>query len=936
MKALHDGQGLPPTPAAPCQALLGLLALMLLAGSVRADSQLLLQGQRAWGILASGDEQDDWLIDALAGSSLTLSVKSSKKEGLLPTISVHDLSTRQEVVPADGQLKGVGKPGVKLIKLLLPSTGSYALRVGSSNGVPGSYKLTQRLKSPGGGKLKQVLSLQAFGAGLVTFDALPGSPALISITPGADTFVNAFSGPVSFIAITQPVKGKRRLLQDLDGKTLVLPDLGTYFLQLSNSSDAPLDVKVSIRLKRIKLPKGTSKTSSELVGAVSFALPNSVSPAEKAPGKGHAVELILALPEGVALPSSVKVPLVDTGAGSASSGKDYVPLHKAKAVFAKGSLNGARASAWIRLKDDKLPEGEENLSVGLGTPSAFASVDPGALHLLTIMDDDPQAKLDVRVGGVDGPSLPSDGSLDLGSAALGGQGAPTFLALANDGDESVLLFPPRLPAGQRDFWVQEVLSLVAAPGFDPAALAAWDPASEATRALPHAAPMPDGSGARLLPPLDLDIGTHTQELVLLGVPLPEGRSTQLVLNRRPLPFSPDSRLDLDGAAVPGGPLALLDGHSLWSGRVAGRPDTRVFLGLARGGLWGWIERPEGRVNFAPRRGVDGSWSRPRTAVYDELQAAALSRSAQSFRCDALQPGGMPSPPWEAAAPPSSLASSPDGFPFRCRVALETDVELAARFDGDVGALLAYTTNLWGALSHIYEGALNTVFTLEYVGVHANGSDPWFGADTPARLTEFRQAWKDDWPVDADLAHMLSGADLGGGIAYIGALCSQQWGFAVSGNLGGVVASDSGGGTPSWDVIVTAHETGHNFGAPHTHEICPVPIDQCAPPEFAGACQLSTGVCQLGTIMSYCHLCGGVGSIQLQFHEQIDAIMTAQVSGSCLLAPRYLHPGSVLGYELSFTPKSGLGLKGDAVRIEHDAFNQPAPYVLNLTGTAFPQ
>ena len=54
--------------------------------------------------------------------------------------------------------------------------------------------------------------------------------------------------------------------------------------------------------------------------------------------------------------------------------------------------------------------------------------------------------------------------------------------------------------------------------------------------------------------------------------------------------------------------------------------------------------------------------------------------------------------------------------------------------------------------------------------------------------------------------------------------------------------------------------GHNFDAPHTHDMYPQ-IDNCAGGDCVGA--------DNGTIMSYCHLCpGGMSNIVLNFHDRI--------------------------------------------------------------------
>src|SRR5690606_25285714 len=76
---------------------------------------------------------------------------------------------------------------------------------------------------------------------------------------------------------------------------------------------------------------------------------------------------------------------------------------------------------------------------------------------------------------------------------------------------------------------------------------------------------------------------------------------------------------------------------------------------------------------------------------------------------------------------------------------------------------------------------------------------------------------------------------------------------------------------NWDLVVAAHELGHNFGAIHTHNYNP-PLDGCG----NGDCSAPFG----GTIMSYCHTCsGGLGNITLHFHPQNLADMNSYLQGA---------------------------------------------------------
>ena len=85
----------------------------------------------------------------------------------------------------------------------------------------------------------------------------------------------------------------------------------------------------------------------------------------------------------------------------------------------------------------------------------------------------------------------------------------------------------------------------------------------------------------------------------------------------------------------------------------------------------------------------------------------------------------------------------------------------------------------------------------------------------------------------------------------------------------------------WDIMVTAHELGHNVGSPHTHDYCPTPPDQCAPSGYFGSCQTAQVCVSNGTIMSYCHTCsGGMSNIVLNFHQLCIDSIGSYMTSSC--------------------------------------------------------
>jgi hypothetical protein len=170
--------------------------------------------------------------------------------------------------------------------------------------------------------------------------------------------------------------------------------------------------------------------------------------------------------------------------------------------------------------------------------------------------------------------------------------------------------------------------------------------------------------------------------------------------------------------------------------------------------------------------------------------------------------------------------------------------------------------LIGGVSEIYLAQVSTNIEIGFLRLWSDAADPWTSTNTSNQLGQFRSHWESLMDsVDRHAAHMLSGRNLGGGIAYLGGLCSDSFDYAVSANLNGSFPYPlQDNHSQNWDIMVTAHELGHNFGAPHTHSTNP-PIDNCA----GGNCSVTPN----GTIMSYCHQCpGGLGNILLVFHQRI--------------------------------------------------------------------
>jgi hypothetical protein len=378
-------------------------------------------------------------------------------------------------------------------------------------------------------------------------------------------------------------------------------------------------------------------------------------------------------------------------------------------------------------------------------------------------------------------------------------------------------------------------------------------------------------------------------VLLTAVPFENG-AVDLLLTRVP------HELHGFNFLVDGQPAPLLDGLdlSVWKGTVQGAPDSDVLLSFSNAGTRGWVKAGGELVHYLPQPGADGSWQHGYVIAATDEELLALG-ATPDFECQAEQVplrgfelDGIPAGP---GAPKTVAGGTP--LLYGCKIAIETDFQLNQVFGGSLAAETAYVTSLWAAVADRYQEQVSTLLSFPYVKFYTTPADPWStpdgGGDSGAMLDEFLNAWHGAIPGGAQLGHFMSGADLGGGIAYLSALCdtAQDFSFAVSGNLDGQVPFPITVNPFNWDFMVTAHETGHNFGSPHTHDFVP-PIDQCA-----------FGICITdGTLMSYCHLCpGGMLNITTYFHPLCVDVIKAHVA-SCLdivvgitaLPPSILAPG----------------------------------------------
>jgi hypothetical protein len=280
-----------------------------------------------------------------------------------------------------------------------------------------------------------------------------------------------------------------------------------------------------------------------------------------------------------------------------------------------------------------------------------------------------------------------------------------------------------------------------------------------------------------------------------------------------------------------------------------------------------------------------------------------------FHCDI---DSLPEPLGEGMSPtalgaPISVQALWTSTVYTINLALETDYELYQLFGSDTSRELRFIGDLTAAASAIYWRDVKTVFQIGTVHLWSTSSDPWSATTTSTALSELLSYWNTNYTsVQRTIVHMLSGKNMGGGIAYIGVLCNASVGYGLSSSLSATFSTTVPG--LYWDILCYTHEIGHNFDSLHTECYNPQ-VDTCTPCNtFSCTGPVPSGG---GTIMSYCHACsGGYGNIILYFglNGQASQAVTDQMRGyvesvAACLGPQALAP-TVTGISPPLGPPAG--------------------------------
>ncbi len=308
----------------------------------------------------------------------------------------------------------------------------------------------------------------------------------------------------------------------------------------------------------------------------------------------------------------------------------------------------------------------------------------------------------------------------------------------------------------------------------------------------------------------------------------------------------------------------------FSGRVTGIDDSLVYLAFSDTIISGMIRIGDSMYSIS--NGPRGSMPVVISDI-DNLPEGAINWA--QYTCQVREAAGAGGNAGEGAGEGGLAALATCK---KIELAFETDNEFRNLFASNQDAL-DYATQIAAGMNTIYYEQENLFPVVTFLRIWSPGqTDPWSGGSSGAQLDQFVNAWGGGGgPAGSnprDLAHLISARDLGGGVAYLNAVCNPQIGFAVSGNINGSFPFPLLDNSPqNWDIMVTTHEMGHNCACNHTHDLG---VDNCV----GGACISN------GTIMSYCHLCpGGLANVKLEFAPANIAQMDGFLGGAaCLSTP----------------------------------------------------
>ena len=354
----------------------------------------------------------------------------------------------------------------------------------------------------------------------------------------------------------------------------------------------------------------------------------------------------------------------------------------------------------------------------------------------------------------------------------------------------------------------------------------------------------------------------------LALPLDQSTTLDLALEKRDILTNDFA---VTSALADSKPVNYEKGN-YYKGKVAGEPNSWVAISIFRGEVMGVISSAKHGTL------VLGDYKDEQAETYT-IFASEDFKKAMPFEC------GVENLEQE---PIGEIGQPEVSNPNNCiRIYFECEYNMYQDNGSSIANTINYMTGIYNVVKVLYDNeSVNTIVSEIFVW---DTPDSYSTSSTSNALNSFRSGRPS---FNGDLAHLVSrGAPSGGGVAWLNVLCGSSYNYAYS----YVYATYSSFPTYSWTVNVIAHEMGHNVGCNHTHDCAwdvngdgtaAEAIDGCGPAagySGNGSCPTAPLPTNGGTVMSYCHLVGGVGINPLNGFGLLpgNRLRDRTYNGSCL-------------------------------------------------------
>ncbi|MFM9996425.1 MAG: M12 family metallo-peptidase [Phycisphaerales bacterium] len=282
-------------------------------------------------------------------------------------------------------------------------------------------------------------------------------------------------------------------------------------------------------------------------------------------------------------------------------------------------------------------------------------------------------------------------------------------------------------------------------------------------------------------------------------------------------------------------------ETTYRGSVVGLDGAIVAGNLTPAGLSAFIRMPDGQAWFIdPISAAVPGAPRDRHVVYRERDGVP-----GDWRCG-MNEMQLGLPALKHLMPPGAGGGGSTDGNLVCEIACDADFEFYTSWASNTTTVTNDITGIVNLVSNIYEADCQVEFTITQIIIRTSAATNPYTSSTPATLLgQFRAHWLTNHTgVLRDLAHLFTGRNLDGstiGIAYLNGVCNT--------NAFGLSQSRWTANT-AFRVGLTAHETGHNFSAPHCDSVCSPCEIMCSGLGGCSGIVTSFSTCDIASITSY--------------------------------------------------------------------------------------